>query len=289
MFERVIVASDLSKDSSALINSFELLKDYGTRECLLLQFWGALDIVGMNSMYNPTVFVDFEKSLQSQKEILIKQGYVVETKVLLGFSTNEINKLALDEGYSAVVVGTDKRIFSAMANELIHNAQIPILIVKSKEQTKKDLLHPEATGGCKLGCNILFPSDFSKNAETAFNYVVELAAKGANKVTLLHIQDEYRISPYLDDRMEEFNKIDTERLEGMKKILMEKSEADVEIVLKYGTPAIEILNLIKKQKIELVVMGSQGRGFVKEFFLGSVSHNIVRESPCSVLLVPAKR
>jgi nucleotide-binding universal stress UspA family protein len=40
---------------------------------------------------------------------------------------------------------------------------------------------------------------------------------------------------------------------------------------------------------ESVVMGSQGRGFLAEVFLGSVSHQVVRRSPVPVLLVPAGR
>jgi len=37
------------------------------------------------------------------------------------------------------------------------------------------------------------------------------------------------------------------------------------------------------------VMGSQGRGFIGEVFLGSVSHQVVRRAPVPVLLVPTLR
>jgi nucleotide-binding universal stress UspA family protein len=33
-------------------------------------------------------------------------------------------------------------------------------------------------------------------------------------------------------------------------------------------------------------MGTQGKGFIKELFLGSVAHNVARLAPCPVLLVP---
>ncbi|MCA1785684.1 MAG: universal stress protein [Desulfobacteraceae bacterium] len=36
-------------------------------------------------------------------------------------------------------------------------------------------------------------------------------------------------------------------------------------------------------------MGTQGRGFLGEFFLGSVSHNVARHSVAPVLLVPGLR
>jgi len=45
---------------------------------------------------------------------------------------------------------------------------------------------------------------------------------------------------------------------------------------------------VEDAEVKLVVMGSQGRGYVKEFFLGSVSQNIARLSPSSVLLIPTK-
>jgi len=39
----------------------------------------------------------------------------------------------------------------------------------------------------------------------------------------------------------------------------------------------------------MVVMGSQGRGFIGEVFLGSVSHTVTRHSKVPLLLIPAIR
>jgi nucleotide-binding universal stress UspA family protein len=33
-------------------------------------------------------------------------------------------------------------------------------------------------------------------------------------------------------------------------------------------------------------MGTQGKGFIKEIFLGSVAHNVSRLAACPVLLIP---
>ena len=113
-----------------------------------------------------------------------------------------------------------------------------------------------------------------------------IAADGAKKVTLLHVQDLSRIAP---DRLEEFNKADELRLQELKKSLSATGSIEVDTKLLQGSPAVEIIRLVNEQKIPLVVMGSQGRGFVNELFLGSVSHNVARHSAASVLLVPAKR
>ena len=288
MFERAIVASDFSKESMTLINSSGGLRGFGTEEILLIHFWGTLAVLGVDSFYTPTIYEDFNRNLQEQKEILEKQGFKVETRVLEGLSASQVNKIAIDENYSIIGVGSDRHIFGSMANELIHNIERPTYIFKSshgKPNNKYD--SPELAEG--IADHVLFATDFSKNSEVAFNCLIEMIPLILKKITLVHVQDEYRISPYLDDKIEEFNIIDTGRLEGMKKVLLEEGCPEVEIMLKYGYPSIQILNAIKTSSVQKVIMGSQGRGFVNEFFLGSVSHNIARESPVSVLLVPIKR
>jgi nucleotide-binding universal stress UspA family protein len=288
MFRRAIVASDFSKESIALVNTSGGLKEFGTAEILLLQFWGTLDVLGVDSFYKPTVFEDFEKNLQKQKAALEEQGFIVETRVLEGLSASQVNKIAIDENYSLISVGSDRHIFSSMANELIHNAERPTYIFKTANgKTAEGYGKREVSDG--VADHVLFATDFSKNSEVAFNYLVEMIPLVKKKISLVHIQDEYRISPYLDSKIEEFNRIDSGRLEAMKKVLMDNGCPDVETVLKYGSPSSEILKSVKELSAQMVVMGSQGRGFVNEFFLGSVSHNIARQSPVPVLLIPAKR
>ena len=142
---------------------------------------------------------------------------------------------------------------------------------------------------CDFSEHILFPTDFSENAKHAFTYVEQLVAAGAKRVTLLHVQDRTRIDPHLTHRLEEFNAIDRARLEGLKDMLQKNGNATIDIELCYGAPFVEIIRLIQERNVYLVVMGSQGRGFVEELFLGSVSHNVARHANTAVLLIPAKR
>jgi nucleotide-binding universal stress UspA family protein len=50
-----------------------------------------------------------------------------------------------------------------------------------------------------------------------------------------------------------------------------------------GIPATEILDAIKARSIDLVVMGTHGRGVVEHLLLGSVAERVVRRSPVPVL------
>lgn len=62
-------------------------------------------------------------------------------------------------------------------------------------------------------------------------------------------------------------------------------ELDLTLVMKMGNPAKEILDYADKAGLDLIVMGSRGLGPIREFILGSVSHNVVQHSKVPVLIV----
>ena len=287
MFEKVIVATDLSRNSDVLVNCLGELKAYGTQRCLLLLCLNMQETASIALSYSSH---QLETSLQNQKESLEEQGLIVEARILSGDLKNEINKIAVDEDYSAIIVGAkinsmiSELFFSGIADDVIHHSQKPVFVIRLEDKPKAECSCVEAIG-CNIGNHILFPTDFSQNADFAFKYLTEITIMGAKKITLLHVQDKSRISPYLENRLEEFNEIDNQRLQKMKKILQEKGNIEVETVLKYGSPSVEIIKLVNELNIKLVVIGNQGRGFFKELFLGSVSNNIARLSPSSVLLI----
>ena len=55
-----------------------------------------------------------------------------------------------------------------------------------------------------------------------------------------------------------------------------------------GSPALKIIERAKESGRTLILMGTQGKGFVEELFLGSVAHNVARRAPLAVLFVPAQ-
>jgi nucleotide-binding universal stress UspA family protein len=174
-----------------------------------------------------------------------------------------------------------------VASAVIHNASAPVLILRLTTGEKGQAMC--VAGRCDFLEHVLYPTDFSENAEHAFAYLEKVVQSGARKVTLLHVQDKIRLAPHLEHRLEEFNTIDRGRLERMKVRLEEMGSAEVHIELPYGVPKAEILDRTRKGRASLVVMGSHGRGFIGEMFLGSVSHTVARHADSPVLFVPMRR
>jgi len=295
MFEKFVVAVDLSDDSLALMGCVERFKAYGAKKCLLIQYRTIEEVIDYTRGQSNVPLQKYEDAFADNKKKLMEAGFEVETRVLAGYPAGEIEKVAASEGYSLIVTGARKRsssgdvYFSTLANDLMHSVSMPLLIMRTRRDDKIEEDGKVVIDGCQVADHLLYPTDFSENADVAFSKVLEIAPGNARKVTLLHVQDAAKISPHLDERVEEFNRIDKARLEGMKKLLQDRGEIEVDVVVKYGSPAVEIIKTVEENGIPLVVMGSQGRGYVKEFFLGSVSSKVAIKAPCSILLIPTKR
>lgn len=291
MFRKALFATDLSAASFAMINCscLEVLHQLGTEEC----------VIGMcidGGTYNAAVFEQtrlvFEQWLEKQKVLLEKQGMKTRIQVCGESPAKGIPRLAESKGCSYIILGSQGHgiakdvLMGSVALEILHNATVPVLLFHLKTGDEV----PENIHCCSLSDNlldhVLFPTDFSSNAGHAFEYLLEIAKKGANRITLMHIQEDRRIKPYLEHRLEEFNRIDTERLEAMKKRIGDVARAEVEIRLAQGSAVREILETATLGLVSMIVMGTRGRSSLAGIFMGSVSHNVARNAKVPLFLVP---
>ncbi|MBN2808489.1 MAG: universal stress protein [Deltaproteobacteria bacterium] len=72
----------------------------------------------------------------------------------------------------------------------------------------------------------------------------------------------------------------------VKRLAAEK-EIPLETIVVEGAPAPSIIHLVGKYDIDLLVVGSTGKGAVKRAFLGSVSAEVIEHAPCGVYVVRA--
>lgn len=85
---------------------------------------------------------------------------------------------------------------------------------------------------------------------------------------------------------------ETEQWEDVRKrifYIVEKSAAEydipLEMIVEAGEPAEKLVEFAKQAEIDLIVIGSSGKGFFQRSLKGSVSHRVAELAHCSVYLV----
>lgn len=65
------------------------------------------------------------------------------------------------------------------------------------------------------------------------------------------------------------------------------SEQNIPLTTKvvYGDPADELIAFAEREEIDVIIIGSTGKGFLKRNLLGSVSNKVVKNAKCSVYVV----
>jgi len=290
MFRTILVATDLSEASDHVIECLHELREWGAEKAILVHALGVRHLEEIARLLT----LQAEPKLAQQKAKLESQGFETTIEIASGVPATEINRVAEQRKASLIVVGSHgatcarETLLGGAALAILHGATIPVLLVRIK------ISEPEAVDHCESACrnikrHILFATDFSDTAQHAFSYLEKIAACRPERITLLHVQDKVKIDKHLRNRLEEFNRIDTERLNKLKLDLQKRGVQDIKIDLPYGLPIQEIVNHAKHDNASLIIMGSQGRGYLSEIFLGSVSHNVARRAPVPVLLIPAAR
>ncbi len=138
--------------------------------------------------------------------------------------------------------------------------------------------------------NILVPTDFSKGAEVALDYALELAGKVGGKVHLLHA---YMIPAFPEDGGV-LRQLVTEMETVAEKTLDQLAEkrrstgALGQLLVKVGDAREQIIQCAVDLQVDLLVMGTHGRRGLKRMFLGSVAEAVLRMAPCPVLVVPLR-
>lgn len=141
--------------------------------------------------------------------------------------------------------------------------------------------------------NLLVLTDFSPSAANAFLFSLRLAEKWKSVIKLLYIiSPEYgttKVPVTVDLAIKEYSKAAMEKLRKFKNKGLQEANVKVKVTTEVKSciqPNTAICLVEKVDNIDLIVIGTNGENSTWENSYGSNAGRVVKQSHCSVLVVP---
>lgn len=292
------MALDQSPASEAMVKCLPDLKEFGTQSVTLFtaaavahqnhptdeekrKWQGRLDEyaarIGESGTFEVTAQVDYDSKTPVPLRILkgareAGAGYII----------------IANRGHSTF----REMLLGSTVTALLQQSDLPVFLIKLRQDDTGNSDRPVLR--CITPCrdafkHILYPTDFSDTAQFAFEILQRLASGPTERITLFHVQARGKVDLTNAAQLEEFNRIDMERLMVLSQELQKKASVDVDIALSQGPAARMIVDKARSVRATMLVMGSQGRGYISDIFLGGVTYQVLRHTPVPVLVIPARR
>lgn len=137
---------------------------------------------------------------------------------------------------------------------------------------------------------ILVPTDASEYSRRALKAALELARSVQAEVVLLHVS--YTPQAYWGYTISYGITVTQEQLDQNGELALDATltgidndQVVINKIVESGHPVTVILEQIKKENIDLVIMGSHGYGAIAGSVLGSVSQRVLQRASCPVLII----
>jgi len=139
---------------------------------------------------------------------------------------------------------------------------------------------------------VLVPTDFSDSARHAFGYGVSFAREYDAELILLHVVQNLTVG-YASDLFpvpmaEVFQEISGYAKAELDKLAEEAKQkgAVVTQLVVQGKPSAEIVRHAAENAVDIIVLGTHGKGMLDQALFGSTTERVMRRAPCPVLTVP---
>ncbi|MGE0679580.1 MAG: universal stress protein [Candidatus Binatia bacterium] len=228
-------------------------------------------------------------------------GLSVATDIIEGRASITVLQYLETHPAQLLVMGTHGRpwyqrvVIGSTAETVLRAAPCPTLIVRNVERA--DSLPRLKT--------LLLPTDFSVGGMVSEEWALQLAED--KEVILLHAVENPLLDVYDPDQaeidlrriMEESrehpprsaqpfwdhaHRVAHAKLSTLRQQFL-GAHAQVEVLVREGPAAEDILRTAEQRQVDLIVMSTHGRGGVRRLLLGSVAEKIIRSASCPVLAV----
>ncbi len=297
-FKKILCATDFSEYSEYAVryaSAFSKISG-GSIDCVHVVEGGFVTDSSMDGAYVSSVYL--QRSLDAIKVAAKKEleqfiqkehflGVDMTPHLREGHAAAEIVKLAGDIGADLLIIATHGRsglerlMFGGTCDKLLRLSKIPVLAIKHPEHEAL-----EKDGSLKVE-RILCPLDFSEFSHSTLPLATELARQFGSTIVLAHVVDTRFDYPEWTAQVsvnasEQLTNAAQEDLEGL---ASEMAGVNTEVYVTTGTPHRALIEKIKEDSIDLVIIATHGRKGLAHALLGSVTEKVVRAASCPVLTV----
>jgi len=211
-------------------------------------------------------------------------GVPVTTELLEGTPAETITDTLVEGDIDFVAMGTrgrsnlERHLLGSVTERVVRTSPVPVLTVRS-ETTPPTPVDREYT-------DILLPTRGGEGSELAVDHAVTLAARFDATVHAMYVVD-VRSQAAKHDIYDLETLVDRLKT-AVTDAVIDRADAagvDARAVVQQGTPHSAIQRYAEANGIDLMIMGTHGRGRVEQFLLGSITERTIRTASVPVITV----
>ncbi|WP_459890590.1 universal stress protein [Halostagnicola bangensis] len=209
----------------------------------------------------------------------------VTTTVKRGTPFQTIREYATRREIDLIAMGTkgrtglDRVLLGSVTENVLRTARTPVLAVPP---------NADPTGIDEITFDgFLLPTDGSDGAEIATDWGIALANRLESMVHTVYSVDTNRV-PQANEPGELLQALEHSGEDAIDTVRERAVDTGVSVsgAIGTGSPADVILTAATDRDVDLIVMGTHGRTGIGQWFLGSVTENVVRQADVPVFCVP---
>jgi nucleotide-binding universal stress UspA family protein len=176
--------------------------------------------------------------------------------------------------------GFERLFLGSVTEKVLRRVRVPVLTIPQ----------PVREPGSPLYKTILCPVEFSSASIRALEYALSLAREADARLIMLHVIEDVLGSTAAGAlghlSVSEYSRqLEQDALARLKGAVPDEARVwcrpDERVV--QGRAYREILKVVADERVDIVVMGVQGRGALDRLVFGSTTHRVIREAGCPVL------
>jgi len=178
--------------------------------------------------------------------------------------------------------GLGRAVLGSVTDRVVRAGVCPVLVVR-------------AGGTFVRATHLLVPLDGSEEAERALPYAVAFAERTGARITLVRVAETYRevllewrgrpVAPEAVERIATLEREATAYLEAVRTRL--PADLPVALLALSGDPKRQLVAAVERERPDLVVLTTHGRGGVQRWLLGSVTERLLTATRVPLLVVPS--